>query len=198
MARAAAGRTARLAGQRLVVSGASFLIQDRAVTSRPDPRMPPLDSPAEKAAIDSAIAQNRDLLGALLPILHAIQDQLGYVPPAAIDEIAAALNLSRAEVHGVITFYHDFRTSPPGRSVLKVCRAESCQAMGSERLEEHLAKRHGARMHTTTADGSLTVEPVYCLGNCALSPAVMLDGCVHGRVTAERLDGLLADGGGGA
>jgi len=152
----------------------------------------PHEPEAELAAIDAAISQNRDLAGALLPILHDVQDRLGYVPPAAIDRIASALSLSRADVHGVITFYHDFRTSPPGRRVLKVCRAESCQAMGCERLEEHLGRRFGVKMHETSADGSLTVEPVYCLGNCALSPAVMLDGRLQGRVDEKRLDELLA------
>jgi len=171
------------------------------VTKRPEPRPPaPAGSGADTdpsraaidAAIDAAIAENRDLRGATLPILHAIQDRLGYVPPAALDRIAKALNLSRADVHGVLTFYHDFRTSPPGRHVLKLCRAEACQAMGCERVERHLAERHGAAMHGTTSDGRLTVEPVYCLGNCALSPSLLLDGRVHGRVTPERLDALLA------
>lgn len=156
----------------------------RSPKSAPDPE-------SERAAIDTAIAEHRDLRGATIPILHAIQDRLGYVPPAAIERIAAALNLSRADVHGVLTFYHDFRTAPPGRHVLKLCRAEACQAMGSERVERHLALRHGVALHGTTADGALTVEPVYCLGNCALSPSVLLDGRVHGRVTPERLDGLL-------
>jgi formate dehydrogenase subunit gamma len=152
---------------------------------------PAPDPDAEHTAIDRAIAENRELRGATIPILHAIQDRLGYVPPAAIERIAAALNLSRADVHGVLTFYHDFRTAPPGRHVLKLCRAEACQAMGCERVERHLALRHGVAMHGTTADGSLTVEPVYCLGNCALSPSLLLDGRVHGRVTPERLDALL-------
>jgi formate dehydrogenase subunit gamma len=143
------------------------------------------------ATIDSAIARLRDLPGALLPILHDIQEHLGYVPPSAIERIAQGLNLSQAEVHGVISFYHDFRTTPPGRHVLKVCRAEACQAMGSARLEASLRERHGVNMNETTADGSVTVEPVYCLGNCALSPSVLLDGKVHGRVNERRLEQLL-------
>ncbi len=153
---------------------------------------PPPDPAAELAAIEAAIAENRELRGATIPILHAIQDRLGYVPPAALDRIAKALNLSRADVHGVLTFYHDFRSTPPGQHVLKLCRAEACQAMGCERVERHLAERHGAAMHTTTTDGRLTVEPVYCLGNCSLSPSLLLDGRLHGRVTPERLDALLA------
>lgn len=148
-------------------------------------------SPTEFFAIEAAIAENRDLRGAALPILHAIQDRLGYVPAGAVEPIAAALDLSRAEVHGVLTYYHDFRTAPPGRHVLKVCCAEACQAMGSERNERHLRERHGVALHATAADGSLTVEPVYCLGNCALSPSVQFDGRLFGRVTPERLDALL-------
>ena len=157
-----------------------------------DSRSPAADPAQTTAKIDAAIAENRDLRGATIPILHAIQDRLGYVPPAALDRIAKELNLSRADVHGVLTFYHDFRSAPPGEHVLKLCRAEACQAMGCERVERHLAERHGAAMHTTTADGRLTVEPVYCLGNCSLSPSLLLDGRLHGRVTPERLDALLA------
>jgi len=149
-------------------------------------------TPDQLAAVDAAISSHASLRGACLPILHAIQEQLGFVPSEALPRIAAALNLSRADVHGVLTYYHDFRTSPPGRHVLKVCRAEACQAMGCERLVAHVAERHGAPMGATSVDGELTVEPVYCLGNCALSPSVLLDGRVHGRVTPERLDVLLA------
>ena len=145
------------------------------------------------AVVDAAIARLRELPGALLPILHAIQHELGYVPPAAIPRIADGLNLSHAEVHGVVTFYHDFRSSPPGRHVLKLCRAEACQAMGSERLEQHLRERHQLAMHDTSPDGSVTVEPVYCLGNCALSPSALLDGRIQGRVSTQRLDAMLAD-----
>lgn len=149
--------------------------------------------PAQSAAVSAAIERLRDLPGALLPILHAVQAELGFVPPAALEPIAAALNLSRADVHGVVTFYHDFRSAPPGEHVLKVCRAEACQAMGCAQLERHVEQRTGvAKLHGTTADGKLTVEPVYCLGNCALSPSVQLDGRVFGRVTPARLDALLA------
>lgn len=148
---------------------------------------------AQQAVVDDVLQRLRDLPGALLPILHAIQEQLGFVPPAAEADLAGALNLSRAEVHGVVTFYHDFRRVPPGRTVVKLCRAEACQAMGCRALEERLATVHGASMGTTTADGALTVEPVYCLGNCALAPALQVDGALKGRVDVAALDRLVAD-----
>ena len=172
------------------------------MTKRPEPRPPaPAGSGADTdpsraaidAAIDAAIAENRDLRGATLPILHAIQDRLGYVPPAALDRIAKALNLSRADVHGVLTFYHDFRTSPPGRHVLKLCRAEACQAMGSEALAETLKSLAGTDFGSTSPDAAVTIENVYCLGNCACSPALMLDGSLEGRVTAGRLEEIVAE-----
>ena len=130
--------------------------------------------------------------GALLPILHAIQDSLGYVPETAVPIIADVLNLSRAEVHGVVTFYHFFRTKAPGKRTLYVCRAEACQSMGSRSLENYARKKLGVDFHETTADGRLSLEPVYCLGNCACSPAVMVDETVYGRVTPQRLDEILA------
>jgi formate dehydrogenase subunit gamma len=150
-------------------------------------------TPAQLAAVDGAIARLQAERGATLPILHAIQDELGFVPPEAIDRIAKALNLSRAEVHGVVTFYHDFRTAPPGRTVLKLCRAEACQAMGCRELEQHLRERHGLAMGATADDGALTLEPVYCLGNCALSPSALLDGRLLGRVDRVRLDRIVAN-----
>ena len=130
--------------------------------------------------------------GALLPSLHAIQDQLGFVPEAAVPIVAEVLNLSRAEVHGVITFYHFFRTTPPGKRTLYVCRAEACQSMGSRELESYARRKLGVDFHETTADGRLSLEPVYCLGNCACSPAVMVDETVYGRVTPQRLDEILS------
>jgi formate dehydrogenase subunit gamma len=148
-----------------------------------------MDSSAQ--IIDDAIAAHRTLPGALLPVLHAIQDALGFVPPDAVPRIARALNLSQAEVHGVISFYHDFRHAPPGRHVLKLCRAEACQAMGAEALAARLTARLGIAWRETSADGALTIEPVYCLGNCALAPALMLDGVLRGRITAEALDGVI-------
>lgn len=143
--------------------------------------------------VQRALEAHQDRPGALLPILHDIQHRVGYVPPEAVPLIAEALNLSRAEVHGVVTFYHDFRDHPAGRHVLKLCLAESCQALGCDRLLAHAKARLGIDLHGTTADGAITLEPVYCLGNCALSPALMVDGEVHGRVTTERLDALAAD-----
>jgi formate dehydrogenase subunit gamma len=130
--------------------------------------------------------------GPLIEVLHAIQAQLGYVPPAAVPLVASELNLSRAEVHGVVSFYHYFRSTPPGAHTLSVCRAESCQAVGADALAEHARQRLGVDFHETTPDGRFSLEPVYCLGNCACSPAVMIDGRLHGRVTPERLDALLA------
>jgi formate dehydrogenase subunit gamma len=143
---------------------------------------------------DRALARIRELErlpGALLPILHALQDEFGYVDKAAVPLIASALNLSHAEVHGVISFYHDFRHTAPGRHVLKMCRAEACQSMGCERMIRHVEKRLGVKLGETTEDRSFTVEPVYCLGNCALSPAVMLDGKLYGRVSSEVADFLI-------
>jgi len=139
------------------------------------------------------IGELKHLPGALLPILHALQEDFGYIDDAAIPLIADALNISHAEVHGVISFYHDFRRAPSGRHVLRVCRAEACQSMGCEGLVKHLEKRLGVRLGETTADGALTVEQVFCLGNCALSPAVMLDGKPYGRVSPEVADFLVDD-----
>jgi formate dehydrogenase subunit gamma len=138
------------------------------------------------------IEDHKHLDGAMLPVLHALQERFGYIDDSAIPLVADALNVSRAEVFGVITFYHDFRRQPAGRHVLKVCRAEACQSMGCESLVEHLAAEHGISMGETSADGRVTVETVYCLGNCALSPAVLMDGELVGRVDRDTLDGLMA------
>ena len=145
---------------------------------------------------DRALARIQELErlpGALLPILHALQDEFGYVDKAAIPLVASALNLSHAEVHGVVTFYHDFRHQAPGRHVLKLCRAEACQSMGCEKMIRHVENRLGIKLGGTTEDRSFTVEAVYCLGNCALSPAVMLDGKLYGRVSSDVADFLIAD-----
>ncbi|WP_257388714.1 formate dehydrogenase subunit gamma [Tahibacter caeni] len=155
------------------------------------PLQDPGPTPAERAAVQAAIDACRALPGALLPLLHAVQDSLGYVPAAALPLIAQALNLSRAEVHGVVSFYPHFRAAPPGRHVLQLCRAESCQALGAAALETRARQRLGIDYHATSADGAVTLEPVYCLGNCALSPALMLDGELHGRLTPQGLDALL-------
>jgi formate dehydrogenase subunit gamma len=127
----------------------------------------------------------------LVQILHAFVAHYSYISNEAIRQIARELNLSRAEVHGVVSFYHDFRTEPPGRHVVKICQAESCQAMGSRDLTAYAEKKLGTTLNATTADGQITLEPVYCLGNCACSPAVMIDENVYGRVDAAKLDGLL-------
>jgi formate dehydrogenase subunit gamma len=147
-----------------------------------------MTAPTWAPAVDAAVAENISKPGALLPILHAVQHKVGYVPEESVPVIAQALNLSRAEVHGVVSFYHEFRTRPPGRHVVYMCRAEACQSMGAEALVEHAKARLGVDFHGTTADGSITLEPIYCLGNCALSPAMLVDGELHGRVTPERFN----------
>ena len=133
----------------------------------------------------------KDKPGALLPILHAVQDALGFVPEESVPTIAKTLNLSRAEVHGVISFYHYFRNSKPGKKTIHLCRAESCQAMGSKKLESHIKNRLGIDFHETTADGEFSLEPVYCLGNCACSPAMQIDKEIYGRVSAESFDAAI-------
>ncbi|TNE80304.1 MAG: formate dehydrogenase subunit gamma [Gammaproteobacteria bacterium] len=128
--------------------------------------------------------------GALLPILHAIQDRLGYIPPETVPLIADALQQTRAEVHGVISFYHHFRTTPPGSHVVQLCRAEACQAMGGRALEQHVRQRLAVDYHQTTTDREITLEPVYCLGNCACAPSIRVDDSIHGRMTPEKFDRL--------
>jgi len=125
----------------------------------------------------------------LVQVLHALVERYGYISEEAIRQVAAELNLSRAEVHGVVSFYHDFRTSAPAKHVLKICQAEACQAMGSRQLTAHAESRLGVAMHGTA--GNVTLEPVYCLGNCACSPAVMIDDKVYGRVDASKLEHLI-------
>jgi formate dehydrogenase subunit gamma len=147
----------------------------------------------ERSAILDACARLKNLPGALLPILHAVQEALTFIPKDAVPLIAKELNLSIAEVHGVVTFYHYFLQERPGRSVVHLCRAEACQALGSVALEAHVKARLGVDYHGTTRHGAITLEPVYCLGNCALGPSIMIDQQLHGRVTAERFDALVAD-----
>jgi formate dehydrogenase subunit gamma len=149
-------------------------------------------APADEAAVRRIAAEMKGRPGPLIEVLHAIQAALGYVPEAAVPLVAQILNLSRAEVHGVVTFYHFFRHSPPGKHTLSLCQAESCQAMGSEALARHAKARLGVEFHETTSDGRVTLEPIYCLGNCACSPAALLDGRLLGRLTPERLDAILA------
>ncbi|KAA0098503.1 formate dehydrogenase subunit gamma [Mycolicibacterium sp. P1-18] len=129
--------------------------------------------------------------GALLPILHAIQETLGCVPREAVPVLAERLNLSRADVHGVISFYHDFRSEPAGRTTVKICRAEACQAVGSSRLVDHVRDRYGMELGETRSDGALTVDQVFCLGNCALGPTVQVGERLHGRVDAAKLTTLI-------
>ena len=146
-----------------------------------------------QAVAREVLAARRGQPGALLPILHDIQDRLGAVPPDLLPMIAEELCLSRAEVHGVVSFYHDFRASPPGRHVLKLCQAEACQSMGVKALSAELEQRLGVPLGETLEDGSLSFEAVYCLGNCACAPSAMLNGELHGRVDAEELMALLAE-----
>jgi formate dehydrogenase subunit gamma len=144
---------------------------------------------ARAAAI---IDEFKELEGPLLPILHGVQDEFGHVPQEVLPVIAEALNLSRAEVHGVVTFYHDYRREPAGRHVVKLCRAEACQAMGGDALADRLKQLLGIGFHQTSADGAVTLEPVYCLGLCACAPAAMVDGEVIGRLDAEAVEDIAA------
>jgi len=139
------------------------------------------------------IAPYLDKEGPLLPILHSLQNGFGYVPAQAVPMVAHALNLSRAEVHGVVTFYHDFRQEPAGRHVLKLCRAEACQSCGGDALAEQAQARLGVRLGETSADGRVTLEPVYCLGLCALAPSAMLDGRMVGRLDDGKLESLMEE-----
>ena len=145
----------------------------------------------DPSRVESIIAEHHSRPGALLPILHAIQDELGYIPPESIASIADGLNISRAEVYGVITFYADFRQAPPGRHIVQICRGESCQAMGGEALELLAKQKLGVDYHETSRDDAVTLEPVYCLGNCACSPAVRVGDEILGRVDPQRLEALL-------
>ncbi|EEW24634.1 formate dehydrogenase subunit gamma [Rhodobacter ferrooxidans] len=145
------------------------------------------------ARVAEILAAHQGLEGPLLPILHALQAAFGHVPQEALPLIAKNLNLSRAEVHGVMSFYHDFRAAPAGRHVLKLCRAEACQAMGAEKLAAHARTSLGIEWHETTRDGAVTLEPVFCLGLCACAPAALMDGKVVGRVDEARFDALVAE-----
>lgn len=133
--------------------------------------------------IGRILAEHQGTDGACLLVLQAIQRAFGYVPAAALEPVAKALSLSHADVYGVLTFYHDLRRAPPGRHVVRVCQAEACQAMGARGLTEQLARRFDIALGDTTKDGAVSLEPVYCLGNCALSPAVTVDGALYGRAT---------------
>ena len=153
----------------------------------------PCYDPWDEARGAEIIAEHADQEGATLVILHALQHAFGYVPEAAIPMVAQALNLSRAEVHGVFTFYHDFRHKPAGRHVLKLCRAEACQAAGGDALAARAEARLGVSLGSTTADDRVTLEPIYCLGLCATAPSAMLDGRLIGRLDQKRLDALIME-----
>jgi formate dehydrogenase subunit gamma len=154
-------------------------------------KTPALPAPIRDAVMQ-ALAAHRDRPGALLPVLHAVQDALGYVPPASLAAIARALNLSRAEVHGVATFYPHFRSTPPGRTMVRICRAEACQALGARALEAHARRSLGIDFHETTRDGAITLEPVYCLGNCGCGPSVLIGHDeLHANVTPAVFDDLI-------
>ena len=150
-------------------------------------------SPGERAAVRKAIAALRERPGALLPILHAIQDELGFIPDGAVPLIAHELNLTRAEIHGVVSFYHYFRQRAPGRHIVYICCAEACQARGARALEAHAKQSLGIDFHETTDDGAVSLEPVYCLGNCGCGPSVLVDKDeLHANVTPHTFDVLIA------
>lgn len=144
------------------------------------------------ACVDNTLQELGAPDGALLPVLHAVQAEYGYVPAEAVPLIADRLNLSRAEVHGVLSYYHHFRKEPAGKVVVQLCRAEACQSVGADALAEHAKAALGCDFHQTTIDGDVTLEPVYCLGQCACGPAMMVGERVHARVSADKFDALLA------
>lgn len=156
----------------------------------------PASTPApSESEIQALIAENLALEGPLLPILHAVQNAFGHVPSSAIALIAKALNVTKAEVHGVMSFYHDYRDTPGGRHTVRICRAEACQAVGGDALAEEALAQLGVDWHETTANGAVTVEPVYCLGLCACGPAAMVDDKVVGRLDKDRMKTLLQEAG---
>ena len=152
-------------------------------------------SQATKDTMARILAAHDGLEGPLLPVLHAVQAEMGFIPEDVQPIIANHLNISKAEVHGVVTFYHDFRDAPAGRHIVKICRAEACQAMGANGLADATLAKLGVDWHGTTANGAVTVEPVYCLGLCACGPAAMVDDRVLGRVDGAKMDELLAEAG---
>jgi len=149
------------------------------------------ESNSIQETVQAVITTLKDKPGALLPILHGIQDALGYIPADSVSAIAQGLHLSRAEVHGVISFYHYFRDTPPGKQTIHICRAESCQSMGGKQLEQHVKDQLGIDYHETTADGQFSLEPVYCLGNCACSPAIQVGADIYGRVSPQGFDAII-------
>lgn len=147
---------------------------------------------ADQATVNGIVDELKHKPGALLPILHAIQNQLGYIPEAAIPTIASTLQQTNAEIHGVISFYHQFRTTPVGKHKVQICRAEACQARGSRNLEAHAKASLGIDYHETTADQTISLDGVYCLGNCACGPTIRVDDEIVGRVTNDRFDAVMA------
>ena len=147
---------------------------------------------AQQSLVRDICTRLKSLDGALMPILHGVQEAMGYVPQVAVPIIAAQLNLSRADVHGVVSFYHYFLREQPGRHVVHLCRAEACQSVGAVALEAHAKEALGIDFHQTTADGAIRLEPVYCLGNCSLGPSIMVDKQLKGRVSPARFDELVA------
>ncbi|HJP76103.1 MAG TPA: formate dehydrogenase subunit gamma [Pseudonocardiaceae bacterium] len=145
------------------------------------------------STVRAIVAAHADHRGALLPILHAIQQELGHVPPEAVPVLAEELNLSRADVHGVVTFYHDFRDAPAGRTTVRICRAEACQAQGANQLVSTVQQETGLALGETSRTGAVTVEQVFCLGNCALGPSITVNGRLCGRVDAEQLRAILGE-----
>lgn len=139
------------------------------------------------------VGELKSLEGPLLPILHAVQEDFGYIPEACLPLIAAELNLSRAEVHGVVTFYHEFRNHPAGKHVVRICRAEACQSMGGRAIADHACRELGLDWHGTTPDGRVTLEPVYCLGLCSTAPSAQIDGELYGRLDTETLSDLIRE-----
>lgn len=146
-----------------------------------------------ESVVNAALEKHLDMEGSLLPILHEVQDAIGYIPSEAIDMIGKGINRSRAEVHGVVSFYHHFRQHKPGKHIIEVCRSEACQAMGATEVVEDLKSKLGIDFHETTADAQITLEPIYCLGHCACAPALMIDGVPKARISVDQLDGLIAD-----
>jgi formate dehydrogenase subunit gamma len=157
----------------------------------PSSQVVPSDPSVDLDQVKSIIQKYQALPGAMLPVLHAIQDALGYVPSSTVPLIAEQLNLSRAEVHGVISFYHHFRQQPAGRHVVQICRAEACQARGAAALEAHAKAALGCDFHGTSSDGQFTLEPVYCLGQCACGPSMLIDDDLHARVSNEKFNKLV-------
>jgi formate dehydrogenase subunit gamma len=169
------------------------------MSSKPPRRVIPIKaapraslSVVQSDAILGICLRLKHLPGALLPMLHAVQEALGYVPKDSVPLLARELNLTLAEVHGVLSFYHYFRTEPAGRHVVHLCRAEACQAVGAVDLESHAKRTLGIDFHGTTSDGAISLEPVYCLGNCALGPSIMIDQRLQGRISSARFDELIA------